>query len=88
MTFKNGKSGNPNGRPVGSENKLTTRAKYYINKLLDEFDRRGIEKLVETGELKDLINLLTKILPTNAKIEHDGEITIKLIKKILNGKNG
>ncbi len=64
--------GNP-GRPMGTENKLTTRAKYYANKLFDEFERMGIDTMAQTGDVKDLINLISKFVPK--EIKSDTNIT-------------
>jgi preprotein translocase subunit Sec63 len=74
MTFKPGESGNPNGRPPGSENKLTRRAKYLAEKLFDEFEAQGIDNIAKTGDVKDLINLLSKFLPT--KVETESTVTV------------
>ena len=67
--------GNP-GRPMGTENKLTARAKHYANKLFDEFERMGIDKMAQTGDVKDLINLISKFVPKEIKSE--GTITVTL----------
>lgn len=86
MPFKNGESGNPSGRPVGSENKLTRRAKYYANKLFDEFEKIGIDKMAETGDIKDLINLISKFIPKDMNIKHSGQIEIPPIQINIDGK--
>jgi hypothetical protein len=50
MKFEKGKSGNPNGRPLGSTNKETSRFKEALNNLLEESSEKMIEWL---GEIKD-----------------------------------
>jgi hypothetical protein len=74
MTFVPGESGNPEGRPVGSENKLTRKAKYYAEKFLDEIERQGIEEITRTGKMSDYITLLKSILPT--KVETESTVTV------------
>ena len=75
MTFKPGEVSNPNGRPVGSENRLTRKAKYHAERLFDEFKKIGFDKLVESGDIKDLIALIGKFTPREIKAEIDGNMT-------------
>lgn len=86
MTWEPGESGNPNGRPPGSENKLTRRAKYYAEKLFDEFEKRGIDNLTKDGDIKDLLQLIKTCLPKEIKgdiehkVTHTQPISIKFEK--------
>lgn len=73
--IKPGEIRNPTGRPIGAENKLTARAKHYANKLFDEFDRMGIDKMAQTGDVRDLINLISKFVPKEIKAEMSGNMT-------------
>ena len=75
MSFKPGESGNPKGRPIGSENKLTKKAKYYAEKIFEEFDKIGIDNLTQKGDIKDLLTLIRACLPKEVKAEVDTKIT-------------
>jgi len=63
------KEGHPGLRPVGSENKLTRRAKILAEKLFNEFEAMGLDNLAKTGDVKDLITLLSKFLPKEVKLD-------------------
>jgi hypothetical protein len=77
MTFKPGIVTNPNGRPVGSENRLTRKAKYYAEKFLDEIKRAGISEIAATGKMSDYITLIRTVLPKDHNVKHSGEVTEK-----------
>ena len=69
--FKDGHKSN-GGRPVGSENRLTRKAKYYAEKFLDEIKAQGIDEITKTGKMSDYVSLLKAILPS--KVEQDIKI--------------
>lgn len=62
------------GRPFGSENRLTRKAKYYAEKFLDEIKRQGISEIATTGKMSDYINVIKAILPKDMNINHSGQI--------------
>ena len=86
MPFKNGESGNPNGRPVGRENKLTRKAKYYAEKFLDEIKRQGISEIAATGRMADYINIIKTVLPKDFNVKHSGSIDIPPTQINIDGK--
>ena len=61
MAFKKGASGNPQGRPKGTQNKTTTDLREWINNFID--DNRGqIKKDWKGLEPKDRLILFEKLL--------------------------
>ncbi len=78
MAFEEGISGNPNGRPKGSQNRLTKTVKETV---LDVFlklqepdaaqpDKMSLDKFAEKYP-KDFYNIAAKLIPTelSAKVE-------------------
>lgn len=86
--FEEGKSGNPNGRPKGAENKETKKIRLWINQFLDD-NTSTIEedlKLVKPNErLQFITGLLEYSIPKLARVEnindHDGQLTIKVVRE-------
>ena len=81
MPFKPGKSGNPAGRPFGSENKLTTRAKGLINRMFDRLDGMEIEEIMDKGN-RDFLDRAIKILPVQVDLE--GSIAVNPLVDAIN----
>ena len=52
MAQKKGQTGNPNGRPKGSQNRVTTELKNWINKLIDD-NKEQFESDLSVLEPKD-----------------------------------
>ena len=75
MPFKPGESGNPAGKPRGAENRLTRKAKYYAEKLIDEMKSIGVAEIAKTGKMSDYVNLLKTLLPKDFNIS--GNLTVK-----------
>jgi hypothetical protein len=75
VTFKPGESGNPEGRPVGCENKITRKAKWLLNALYDELKREGVDKLVGDASANDKIKAILAGIPKEIKAEVDTKIT-------------
>ena len=62
MAQPKGSTGNPNGRPKGSENKTTAISKQVINDIIEYFSPTIINDL-ENMEAVDRMNALIKLLP-------------------------
>jgi len=71
--FKVGEVNNPKGRPVGSQNKLTSKAKYLLSKYYDEIKRLGIKSLVNDSTASDKLKAIIAGIPKDLKVEHSGE---------------
>jgi hypothetical protein len=61
MAQPKGKTGNPNGRPKGSPNKVTSSVKMWISQLIDD-NRAQLEKDIKQLEPKDRILVLEKLM--------------------------
>jgi hypothetical protein len=62
MAFKKGISGNLNGRPKGSENKITTETKEIIKNFIDSEIKNIIAEFKELT-IKERFDIITKLLP-------------------------
>lgn len=96
MAFKNGKSGNPKGRPKGAKNKELKSLRERIDLLLDnQFDTlvNDLEKLKPVDRIKAILSLLEYSTPKlqrvdashsieNLSDEQVEEIYNKLISKL------
>ena len=71
--FKPGNNANPNGRPVGSRNKLD---KCFVKALYADFKKHGVAAIVRTREEgPDIyLSLIIKILPRQIKADVDGRL--------------
>ena len=61
MAQPKGKTGNPNGRPKGTPNKVTSEVKTWLAELIDK-NRKQIEKDLKALEPKDRILIFEKLL--------------------------
>ena len=61
MAQKKGKTGNPNGRPRGTPNRVTTEMKTWLAGLIDK-NRRQIEKDLKRLEPKDRLLILERLM--------------------------
>lgn len=61
MAQPKGKTGNPNGRPKGSPNKVTSSVKSWISQLLDD-NREQIKKDFKKLEPKDRIAMFERLM--------------------------
>jgi len=88
MPFKPGESGNPDGRPKGSENKLTKNIKEMLLDTLNDERVGGLEGfitwVVDTKRNKELFyTWLMKMLPTSLVGEQDDKGEFKPLKVIV-----
>ena len=88
MPFKEGQSGNPNGRPKGSENKLTKNIKEMVFNALNDERVGGLEGfikwVIDTKRNKELFyTWLMKMLPSSLVGEQDDKGEFKPLKVIV-----
>ena len=61
--FKPGHSGNPNGRPKGSQNKVTKAAKDFITELADDpAVQRAVRRKILKGDIQGYLGALKYVL--------------------------
>lgn len=85
MKFQKGQSGNPNGRPKGSENKVSSTVKEKIEQLLEGYP---IEKMQEDlnslknpkDRLNIALSLMEFITPKMARTELQTDFENKIIE--------
>jgi hypothetical protein len=61
MAQKKGQTGNPNGRPKGTPNRVTTEVKTWLSGLIDK-NRKQIERDLKQLEPKDRLMMLEKLM--------------------------
>ena len=61
MAQPKGKTGNPNGRPKGSPNKVTQELREWLAKLIDD-NREQMQKDIEALEPKERLQVLEKFM--------------------------
>ena len=89
MKFQKGMSGNPNGRPIGTPNKVSNELRSRISLFLDtEFSnvRKAFKTLEAEKKLKFYIDLLAYSIPklSNTKLDFDVEnLTEEQLKRII-----
>ena len=80
MGLHKGQTNNPNGRPVGKQNKLTTQTKDWIMQLIDR-NRKQIEKDLKDMDaetrVKALFSLLNYIVPKQSTISIEEQAKIE-----------
>ncbi|MDR3226154.1 MAG: hypothetical protein LBT56_00585, partial [Prevotellaceae bacterium] len=61
MSQKKGQTGNPNGRPLGAQNKVTTELKGWVSNLIYK-NLPQIEKDLKTIEPKDRLIIIERLM--------------------------
>jgi len=82
MAFKKGTSGNPQGRPQGSPNKITKDIKAAYLKAFDALG--GSDGLIQWARKnRDVFySQISKMLPKDLEIKSDQELSINIITNI------
>lgn len=80
MGLHKGQTNNPNGRPAGKQNKLTTQTKDWITQLIDS-NKKQIEKDLKGMDaetrVKALFSLLNYIVPKQQSISIEEQAKIE-----------
>jgi hypothetical protein len=80
MGLHKGQTNNPNGRPAGKQNKLTTQTKDWISQLIDR-NKKQIEKDLKSMDaetrVKALFSLLNYIVPKQSTISIEDQVMIE-----------
>jgi len=88
MKYKQGKSGNPNGRPKGTKNKFTSLKEEFLKTFHDEDGidgARGMKKLIKDSARNKFIflQLISKMLPSNVTVDGDLNVIYKVSEKYI-----
>lgn len=81
MALPKGVSGNPNGRPKGTPNKITTDLKQMI---LNALEKAGGEEYLRTQAFANpqaFMPLLGKVLPKEVKAEVEAKMNVTIINE-------
>lgn len=80
--FKKGESGNPSGKPTGTQNKLTRTVKECVLEAFNKLQEHPTSNIISWGEKnpKEFYQIAAKLIPTelSAKIE---ETVIKVVRE-------
>lgn len=83
MAFQKGQSGNPAGRPPGSQNKLTADVKAMILAALEQAG--GVEYLLQQSEKNPtaFLTLVGKVLPMTVSSDPDAPLVMRIERAIV-----
>lgn len=78
--FEKGKSGNPNGRPIGARNKATTKLIERVQAIIEdniEQMQKDLGRMTPTERVKALIQLMQYVLPKQQSINLENQIELE-----------
>jgi hypothetical protein len=83
-SFKKGESGNPNGRPVGSQNKLTVMFREILKQTIDDMQNDPKHNMLSWAKENptEFWKIASKLIPVEIK----AHIENKVIRVTLKGK--
>lgn len=84
--FKKGQSGNPGGRPKGTQNKSTTELREFFTDFLNENKEKlqsDFEKLEAKDRLKFIIEISRFVIPSLKSVDFSGEVETSTIPPIV-----